>query len=321
MNNIYNKINLEKLHLIRLVEEEISNRYKKEKMRCPVHLSIGQESCAVGVCNNLRDQDIVFSNHRSHAHYLAKGGNVQKMIDEIHGNKNGCIGGRGGSMHLQDIKKNFFASIPIVSSSVGLATGTAFAQKRKNKNSITCVFTGDATMDEGIVHESLNFSSIFNLPILYVCENNYYSIFTHVKERQTSSDFTRFAKSHNVKSKRVNGNKLDLVLKETKKAVEYIKKTKRPFFIQLDTYRFLQHCGPVSDDNLNYRDKKELKYWLNLDPIKYYEKILIKKKILTKKQIFKRKIEMRKKIQSIFNKSERTVLPNPSLASKYVYKN
>ena len=321
MNNIYNKINLEKLHLIRLVEEEISNRYKKEKMRCPVHLSIGQESCAVGVCNNLRDQDIVFSNHRSHAHYLAKGGNVQKMIDEIHGNKNGCIGGRGGSMHLQDIKKNFFASIPIVSSSVGLATGTAFAQKRKNKNSITCVFTGDATMDEGIVHESLNFSSIFNLPILYVCENNYYSIFTHVKERQTSSDFTRFAKSHNVKSKRVNGNKLDLVLKETKKAVEYIKKTKRPFFIQLDTYRFLQHCGPVSDDNLNYMDKKELKYWLNLDPIKYYEKILIKKKILTKEQIFKRKIEMRKKIQSIFNKSERTVLPNPSLASKYVYKN
>ena len=106
-------------------------------------------------------------------------------------------------------------------------------------------------------HESLNFSSIFNLPILYVCKNNYYSIFTHVKERQTSSDFTRFAKSHNVKSKRVNGNKLDLVLKETKKAVEYIKKNKRPFFIQLDTYRFLQHCGPVSDDNLNYRDKKE----------------------------------------------------------------
>ena len=108
MNNIFNKNNLEKLHLIRLVEEEISNRYKKEKMRCPVHLSIGQESCAVGVCNNLRDQDIVFSNHRSHAHYLAKGGNVQKMIDEIHGNKNGCIGGRGGSMHLQDIKKKLF---------------------------------------------------------------------------------------------------------------------------------------------------------------------------------------------------------------------
>tara|TARA_A100001011_G_scaffold398901_2_gene505095 strand:+ start:607 stop:1572 length:966 start_codon:yes stop_codon:yes gene_type:complete len=321
MKNIYTKKNLEKLYLIRLVEEEIARRYKKEKMRCPVHLSIGQESCAVGVCSNLKNEDIVFSNHRSHAHYLAKGGNVQKMIDEIHGNENGCIGGRGGSMHLQDISKNFFASIPIVSSSVGLATGTAFAQMRRKKNSITCVFTGDATMDEGIVHESLNFSSIFNLPILYVCENNYYSIFTHVRDRQTSSDFTRFARSHKIKSARVNGNKLDHVMKATEKAIKYIKKNKKPFFLQLDTYRFLQHCGPSSDDNLNYRDKKELNYWFNLDPIKYYEKLLVQKKILTLKDLRNNKFQMKKVIKKIFDKSENTKLPNPNLASKYVYKN
>ena len=320
MDKIYNKRILKKLLLIRIIEEEISARYKKQLMRCPIHLSIGQESCAVGVCENLKLTDIIFSNHRSHAHYIAKGCSIEKMIDEIHGKENGCIGGRGGSMHLQDIKKGFFGGFPIVGSSIGLATGTAFSSKRKNLKRVTCVFFGDGAMEEGIIHESLNFASLFKLPIIYICENNFFSIFTHIKNRQPSSNFTRFAKAHNIKSLRINGNKLDNVLISFKKIIKYVRQNSKPFFLQLDTYRYLEHCGPNSDDYHNYRKKSELNFWLNLDPIKYYENKLKKKKIISDIEIGKIKKNIKEKVKLIFNKSEKATFPRSNLAKKNVFK-
>ena len=315
-----NYLNLyKKLLFIRLVEEEISNEYKNDNMRCPVHLSVGQEAAAVGVCENLKKEDIVFSNHRSHAHYLAKGGNAQKMIDEIYGKVSGCVGGRGGSMHLQDLSVNFFASIPIVGSAVGLATGTAFSQKRRGLKSITCIFIGDGTMEEGIVHESLNFSSIYKLPLLYVCENNYFSIYTHIKSRQPNDNMTRFAKAHDVEYLRVDGNDLKKVLVASKFAINFIKNKKKPFFLQLDTYRYFEHCGPNKDDHKNYRNAQELKKWTSKCPVDNFKKYLMKEKIIDEKINFKITVQLIRVIKSIFKNSLNAELPREKTISKYIY--
>ena len=183
--------------LIRRVEEEIVKRYPKQQMRLPVHLSIGQEAIAVGVCHHLRKSDSVFSTHRCHAHYIAKGGNLVKMALELHGKVGGCMDGRGGSMHLMDTDVNVM-SIPIVASAIPLAVGAALANKIDGNGNIVVCFFGDAAVEEGVFHESLNFASLMQLPIIFVCENNQYSVDTHIAKRQSGWLNNHFA-MHNVR--------------------------------------------------------------------------------------------------------------------------
>ena len=308
-----------KILFIRKIEENISTRYQEQNMRCPIHLSVGQEATAVGVCNHLNKKDIVFSGHRSHAHYLAKGCDPQKMLDEIHGKATGCVKGKGGSMHLQDLNRNFYASIPIVGSSLGLVVGTALNQKKKNKTNISVVFLGDGAVEEGIFHEALNMASIFELPILFVCENNYYSIFTHIKDRQPSDDMTRFAKAHHIKSLRASGHDLNIVDKKARYAINEIKKNKRPFFIQFDNYRFLEHCGPNDDDHKNYRPISEQKLWKTKDPVKLFSKSLLRKKIINSKELLNLDKKIQSKIDKMFQKSILAPLPKASNAKNHTY--
>ncbi len=216
--------------LIRYVEEKIASEYPKGEMRCPVHLSIGQEAAAVGLIRNLSKQDKLYSNHRSHAHYIAKGGNIKKMILELYGKNGGCVGGRGGSMHLQDLNVNFMASIPIVSSSIALATGSSLSQKRNKSSSITVVYVGDASLEEGVFYECANFASLHNLPILFACENNLYSVYTHINQRQANKKFTKYADVFNIKNKILDGNDVLSVDNELKKIIKYIKIKKKTFF-------------------------------------------------------------------------------------------
>jgi len=159
--------------LIRRVEEEICVRYKKAYMRCPVHLSIGQEAIAVGVCHYLKAEDSVFSTHRCHAHYLAKKGSLERMALELHGKIGGCMDGRGGSMHLMDKSVNVM-SIPIVASAIPLAVGAALANKMDGNGNVVVCFFGDAAVEEGIFAETMNFASLMQLPIIFVCEDNSY---------------------------------------------------------------------------------------------------------------------------------------------------
>lgn len=298
-----------KLIFIRLLEEEIANKYHEEEMRCPIHLSIGQEASALGVCGSLSKKDIVFGSHRTHAHYLAKGGDPQKLISELYGKVDGCVNGLGGSMHLQDDDVNFLASIPIVGSGLGLATGTAFKQRKENQQNITCVFFGDGACEEGILHESLNFSSLYKLPLLYVCENNIYSINTSIHERQFSDNFCRFAKAHNIQSLRLNGNNLDLIFNNTKKIYKYIKKERKPFFLQLDTYRYREHCGPNFDER-SKTNKLEYNKWLKLDPVNIYFNLLKKKKLMNDDLNYFLKNKILNKIKIYFDKAKVQRLPN-----------
>ena len=218
------------LYLIRFVEESISKNYSKGEMRCPVHLSIGQEACATGLISNLRKLDKVYSNHRCHAHYLAKGGSLKRMLSEIYGKINGCVGGVGGSMHLQDQSVGMVSSIPIVSSAMGMATGNALNQKRKNLKEITVIYCGDASLEEGIFFECANFASLHSLPIIFACENNLFSVYTNIKERQIDSNFKKYASAFKISYKKIDGNKIDEVYNSTKKIISFVIKENHILF-------------------------------------------------------------------------------------------
>ena len=260
---------------IRMVEEAIADNYSDQEMRCPVHLSIGQEAAAVGVCSALKKEDWVFSGHRCHAHYLAKGGSLFKMIAEIYGKVDGCCSGKGGSMHLTDLDSGFIASTPIVGSTVPISVGAALTVKSKNQNRVVIIFLGDGAMEAGVVHESLNFASLKNLPIIFVCENNFYSVYSPLSVRQPKNNsLSSLAESHNVKSFYADGNNVENVFETTQECLKHIRTSGGPAFLELPTYRWREHCGPNFDNNIGYRTEEEFNYWVNKDPIKLIEKSL-----------------------------------------------
>ena len=268
--------------LIRRIEEALIAEYPKQEMRCPVHFSIGQEAIAVGVSSNLTTQDWIVSNHRSHAHYIAKGGNLKSFIAELYGKESGCCLGRGGSMHLTDLKAGFLAGIPIVGSSMPIAAGVAMSQSWGKHESLTVAYIGDAAAESGSFHETLNFASLHNLPLLTICENNEYSIFTPLSQRQPMNrTITDLASSHGIKTYTGNGDNVLEVVEVTKEARNYILSNSKPAFIEFNTYRLLEHCGPNSDDDLNYRDPSDVKNFTNRDPISILLKKLIQEKKFT----------------------------------------
>ena len=268
--------------LIRRIEEALIAEYPKQEMRCPVHFSIGQEAIAVGVSSNLTTQDWIVSNHRSHAHYIAKGGNLKSFIAELYGKESGCCLGRGGSMHLTDLKAGFLAGIPIVGSSMPIAAGVAMSQSWGKRESLTVAYIGDAAAESGSFHETLNFASLHNLPLLTICENNEYSIFTPLSQRQPMNrTITDLASSHGIKTYTGNGDNVLEVVEVTKEARNYILSNSKPAFIEFNTYRLLEHCGPNSDDDLNYRDPSDVKNFTNRDPIIILLKKLIQEKKFT----------------------------------------
>lgn len=266
MNSDYKKL-YRSLYLIRRVEEKIAQLYPEQEMRCPVHLSIGQEAVAVGVSALLDDADLAFSGHRAHAHYLAKGASPERLIAELYGKSTGVAGGRGGSMHLTDSEKGFVASTPIVGGTIPLSVGAALSLKRKNKNNICVSYLGDSAIEEGVFHESIQFAQLHKLPVLFVCENNLYASQTNISERQGGRDIIKYIEGYGVKALRAEGNDIDLVLQAANEAVSYVREGKGPAFIEFKTYRYLEHCGPYDDTKLGYRTQEEVDLWKSKDPI------------------------------------------------------
>ena len=256
-----------KMLRIRLVEEAIADRYGEGEMRCPVHLSIGQEAAAVGVCEALAQSDKVYSTHRCHAHYLAKGGNLKRMFAEICGKAEGCVGGRGGSMHLMDVERGMMASIPIVSSSIPIAVGSALADKRVRNGKVTVTFFGDASIEEGVFHESANFASLHRLPVIFVCENNLYSVYTHLRQRQPERPLTDVARAHAMHALHGDGNDIEETFRLASEAVARARGGAGPTFLLLDTYRWREHCGPGFDNHIGYRTVAEYQTWEERCPI------------------------------------------------------
>jgi len=321
MNNSTPKELYSSMLRIRMVEEKISKLYSEQEMRCPVHLSIGQEAVAVGVCEHLNNKDIVMSAHRAHAHYLAKGGKLKSLLAELYGKSSGCAMGKGGSMHLVDLDSGFFAAVPIVGSTIPIAVGVAWAFKMKKSSNIVAVFLGDGATEQGVFFESLDFASLKNVPILFVCENNFYSVYSQLDVRQASDrNISLLAKSHGVKTFTGDGNNINQVSEIAKEAVNYIKTNNAPAFIELETFRWLEHCGPNGDDELGYRKKGELDEWLKRDPISNYEDLIIKNKQLIRADILEIKESINNEIDKAFKFAKGSSFPELDILNQHIYK-
>lgn len=255
---------------IRRVQEALAERYAEQEMRCPMHLCIGQEAIAVGVCEALQPNDLVFSNHRAHGHYLAKGGNLNAMVAELYGRATGCCGGRGGSMHLIDLDVGFMGSTSIVGGTVPLAVGSAWAASLKQSGQVTVVFFGDGCFEEGVVHESMNFAALYKLPVVFVCENNDFSVYTRLNERQPERPIHRLAEAHGMMAYHGNGNDVEEVLGIARKAIDNTRRGLGPQFLEFHTYRWREHCGPNFDNELAYRSAQEIEAGMNNCPLASY---------------------------------------------------
>ena len=308
-----------KIYLIRKTELEISKRYSEQKMRCPVHLSVGQEAPSAAINTFLKETDFAISYHRAHAHYLAKDCSLKKMIAEIYGKATGCSNGFGGSMHLIDKKKNFIGSTAIVSSSIPVGAGYAYSILNNHKNNKVCIYIGDASCEEGVFFETLNFVVLKKLPVIFFCENNKYSVYSGLKNRQPKNrKLFKLASAFGIKSFHFSSfNPIELLKKMHKL---FQKNIDEPIFIEVDTYRYLEHCGPNRDDNLNYRPKKEIKHWFNNDPLLITENYLIKKKICTEKNIKEIKFNIDRSIKNAFIFAENSNPPRYKDYEKLVLK-
>jgi TPP-dependent pyruvate/acetoin dehydrogenase alpha subunit len=304
---------------IRMVEETIVAHYGEGEMRCPVHLSIGQEAVAVGACEALALTDKIYSTHRCHAHYLAKGGDLRRMMAEIYGKAAGCIGGRGGSMHLMDLGKGVMSSVPIVASSIPLATGSALADKRAGTGKVTLVFVGDASVEEGVFHESANLAVLHKLPVVFLCENNLYSVYTPLRDRQPARPLTALAHAHSMPASHGNGNDVEEVWRLTAAAIRRARTGKGPTFVLLDTYRWREHCGPNFDNHIGYRTDAEYQKWRRRDPIRSLLNQIKASKLLADVMAKTMADEIQAEIDDAIAFSRNAPLPTPDQASLYVY--
>jgi len=240
---------------IRCAEETLANLYKEQEMRTPIHFSIGQEAVAVGACAALERDDVVYSGHRCHAHYLAKGGDLPAMVAELYGRDTGCARGRGGSVHLNDPSVGMVASSAILGQTMAVAVGSALAFKMDGAPRVAVTFFGDGAIEEGIFHECLNFAVVKRLPVVFVCENNGYSTHTPLAVRQPQAiEIHQRARSYGMPSKLVDGNDVFAVFEAAREAAAAARGGS-PFFLECTTYRWREHVGPLWDFEWGYRTK------------------------------------------------------------------
>lgn len=305
---------------IRRVEETIAELYPQQEIRCPVHLCIGQEAVAVGVCTNLSKEDYVLSGHRSHGHYLAKGGDLKAMLAELYGKETGCCKGKGGSMHLADLSVGYLGSTPIVASTIPIAVGAAFGSVMKGERRVTAVFFGDAAVEEGVFHESMNFASLKKLPVVFVCENNLYSVYSPLSVRQPEGrEIFELAKGHGVKSFQGDGNDVIQVFELAREAAERARRGEGPTFLELRTYRWREHCGPYYDNDLGYRSEAEFQEWKKRCPVENLKARLLREGTLREEEIKQMSDRLQAEIDDAVNFAHESPLPRDESLMEDVY--
>lgn len=256
------------LYLARRVDEEIAKGVKEGKIPNPIHLSIGQEAVSAGVCQALKPGDVVFGTYRSHALYLAKGGNLKKMIAELYGKVTGSAKGKAGSMHLIDIKAGIMGSSAIVGTGIANAVGYALGFQYQGKRNIVANFFGDGAVDEGVFHESINFAALKKLPIIFICENNLYAIRSHQSARQPLANIVERARIYGIPSKRIEDNDIFAIYDEVKRArLEILSNGSGPRFFECMTYRWKEHLGPGDDFDMGYRSREDAERWIQNDQL------------------------------------------------------
>ncbi|MEK7444428.1 MAG: thiamine pyrophosphate-dependent dehydrogenase E1 component subunit alpha [candidate division NC10 bacterium] len=265
---------------IRRAEEMIVQLYPEQEIRCPTHLSIGQEAVAAGVCRALRPTDTAVSTHRCHAHYLAKGGDLRAMFAELYGKATGCCGGKGGSMHLTAPEVGMLGASAIVAGSIPLALGCALAASLTGSGEVSVAFFGDAAAEQGVTHESLGVAALRKLPVLFVCENNLYATNSPLKVRQVTPDIAPRAAADLMPGVIVDGTDAVAVYRAARTAVARARKGGGPTLIEAKTYRWREHVGPNFDIDLGYRTQAELSRWMAKDPVTRLARRLLRAGVL-----------------------------------------
>lgn len=318
-NNISKELQLEmyrKMVEIRNFEDRIYYMFLEGKMPGTIHLYQGQEAVAVGVCANLIREDYITSTHRPHGHAIAKGVSIKSMMAELFAKTAGCCKGKGGSMHVGDMEVGSLPAIAIVAGGIPIATGMAFAIKYKKKDNVVACFFGDGATNEGTFHEAINMGAIWNLPVIYVCENNFYGASTHVSKVMKIKHISERASAYGIPGETVNGNDVLAVYKATAKAIKRAKEGGGPTLLECLTYRRGGHSR--RDANL-YRNKQEEKEWLSKDPILLFRQKLIQKKILTEEKARGISEEIEKEIDEAINYAKQSSDPKPEDTLKDVY--
>ena len=252
---------------IRMVEARIVELYPGDKIQSPVHLSIGQEAVAVGACQSLKPTDLLFASYRNHAFYLAKGGDLQAMFAELYGKVTGCAGGKAGSMHLLAPEVGLMGSSAVVASTIPHAVGAALVAKRRKHEQVIVAVFGDGATEEGVYHESLNFSALHKLPIVFLCENNGLAVHSALSARQ-SYRIIEHARSYGLPVVCVpEGYDLMKVYETFSGIVDHVRQHRTPYFIEIQTYRYKEHVGPGEDHHASYRSREEFEAWKAKDQL------------------------------------------------------
>lgn len=309
-----------KMLRIRLVEEAIAREYPKGEMRCPVHLSIGQELLPSLVSFAASDNDLAVSTHRSHAHYLAKGGSLQKFIAELFGKSTGCSKGRGGSMHLIDLEVNFMGSTAIVGNSIPIGVGLGYGAKLKGEKAVVLIYLGDGAVEEGAFYESVNFAAVRKIPAVFLCENNNFSVYSHISERQPiSRKIHSMVAGLGIESKYLDSSKPENSLAELRSVIETTRSTQSPSFIEIDTFRFLEHCGPSEDDHLGYREYEYIVEAKSKDPLSLMSLELAGLIKEWDKTVSEMVLAIEEEIEAAFNFARMSDYPDPLLEGISAY--
>jgi TPP-dependent pyruvate/acetoin dehydrogenase alpha subunit len=301
---------------IRHVEQEIARRYGEGKMRCPTHLSVGQEAVSAAVGLALRHSDMAVSGHRAHAHYLAKGGSLPAMLAEIYGKVGGCSRGKGGSMHLIDESVGFMGSTAIVSGTIPVGVGLAYGMKCTRSEQVSCIFHGDAAVEAGVFYESVNFAVVKNLPVLFLCENNLYSVYSPLSVRQPDGrSIAKMAEGLGMKADSGDGNDVAEVYAMTSEALAGIRAGGGPRLLEFSTYRWLEHCGPNFDNHIGYRTEDEYLEWKAREPIGRFEAALLGNGIVSAAELVQMGLDIEREVNAAFEFAEAS--PFPSAESAY----
>lgn len=303
---------------IRRAEEAIAAMVESGEARCPCHLYIGQEAIAVGVCATLTDADTLWGGHRSHGHYLAKGGSLSGLFAEILGRTSGCSSGRGGSMHLAAPERGIFGTVPIVAATVPLAAGAALAAKMRGEPRVAVAFFGDGALEEGHIHETLNLASLYKLPLLFVCENNLYSSHLHWRERRVADNLDQAGAFHGVPGERVDGNDVEAVHAAALRAVERARAGEGPTLLECRTFRWRGHVGASTDIDVGLRRPGDLAEWLERDPL-----LRVQLRLGTEPALLARRLEIEgaieKEIADALDAARRAPMPGMARVLDHVW--
>lgn len=308
---------------IRVCEESLVGPILTGEIRTPCHLYSGQEAVAAGICSSLNKDDCIFGNHRSHGHFLSKGGDMKKMVAEIFCRSDGCSQGLGGSMHLIDPEIGMMGSAPIVAGTISLAMGAALAASIKEDGQVAVSFFGDGATGEGVLYECLNFASLKKLPMVFVCENNFYATHMPIRECRVEKNIFRIAQPFGMESVQVDGNNVLEVYEVGRQAIENCRKGTGPSFIECLTYRQRGHVGP--DDNVqgchtDIRPEEEVENWLLRDPITTFEDYLISNNLVDEETLASIKQEVEEEVAEAHLFARKSPSPDPEDLMKFVFK-